>query len=279
MTLIGVAALMGLAICLLTLGGKSWLLGRFAKDAAWVRETALRFNPNPVRAERLTLWAYGLFLLLLGALILIAPHPVIAILLWLVILTLPKILADAMWKHRRAEIDQQIPAAVAALANSLRSGLTLVQAMQRLADTAPEPIRTDFRVMVNRYAYGANLEETVLEAKNRLKLANFNLFASALLINREMGGDISETLFRISQSLDKLQQMRKTIEAHTAEGRTNIKILVVAPVLLLLMLASVDSQGVALLFTSVQGWAVLTMAGVLIGTGVFLASWITHSDV
>jgi len=279
MNLVGIAAMMGLTICLLAMGGKRQLLGRYEKDVAWVRDTALRFNPNPVPAERWTLWAYGLFTLFLCLLILITPHPLIGIAIWLVVLTLPRIIADMMWKQRRAMIDQQIPSAVAALANSLRSGLTLVQAMQRLADTAPEPIRTDFRVMVNRYSYGANLEATVLETKNRLKLANFNLFASALLINREMGGDVSETLFRISQSLDKLQQMRKTIEAHTAEGRTNIKILVVAPVLLLLMLASVDSQGVALLFTSVQGWAVLTMAGVLIGTGVFLASWITHSDV
>jgi len=279
MTLIGIAALIGLTFGLLALGGKGWLLGRYEKDVAWVRDTALRFNPNPVPAERWTLWAYGGFLVLLCVLFLVTPHPLIGIAFWLVILTLPRIITEMLWKQRRRLIDQQIPAAVAALANSLRSGLTLVQALQRLADSAPEPIRTDFRVMVNRYGYGANLEATILEAKNRLKLANFNLFASALLINREMGGDVSDTLFRISQSLDKLQQMRKTIEAHTAEGRTNIKILVVAPVLLLLMLATVDAEGVGLLFTSVQGWAVLTLAGILIGAGVFFASLITHSDV
>jgi tight adherence protein B len=279
MMMIGIAALVGLAATLLLLGGKAWVMRRFNGHVDWVRDTALRFHPYPIQAERWTLMGYALLVGIFIILLFISPHPLIAVGFWLVLLLLPKIIVEMVWKRRRAQIDQQIPAAVAALANSLKAGLTLVQALQRLADSAPEPIRTDFRVIVNRYAYGANLEETVKEAKARLKLANFNLFASALLINREMGGDISETLFRISQSLDKLQQMRKTVEAHTSEGRTNIKIILVAPVLLLLMMATVDSEGVMLLFNSAQGWAVLVMAGIFIGAGVFFASMITKSEI
>ena len=116
---------------------------------------------------------------------------------------------EALWQRRRRQIDLQLPAAIAALSNSIRAGLTLVQAIQRLAETAPEPIRTDFRVMANRYAFGASVESTIREAKERLASQNFNLFASALLLNREMGGDVAETLARISQSLDKLHQMRQ----------------------------------------------------------------------
>lgn len=279
MHMVLIAAAFGLAIALLVWGGRAWLLRRFMADVDWLNAVALRFRPDPINAQRWVLVAYAGLLAILGVLIFITPHPILAVAFWLVILVLPKLIAEMLWQSRRRKLDQQIPAAVAAMANSIRAGLTLVQAMQRLADNAPEPIRTDFRVMVNRYSYGANLEATIREAKDRLRLPNFNLFASALLINREMGGDIAESLLRISQSLDKLQQMRKTVEAHTAEGRTNIKVLLVAPVLLLLMMSTADGEGVTMLLTTTQGFAVLIVAGLLIGTGVYFAAKITHSEV
>lgn len=279
MSELAIAAMIGLAVGLLALGGRDWLLRRYFADVAWLRSTSLRFRPDEIPAERWVLMAYAGLLGILTLLIFITPHPILAILFWLVILLLPRIAGEWMWQRRRRKIDQQIPAAVSAMANGIRAGLTLVQAMQRLADNAPEPIRTDFRVMVNRYACGVNLEATIRETKDRLRLPNFNLFASALLINREMGGDIAEALLRISQSLDKLQQMRKTVEAHTAEGRTNIKILLVAPVLLLLMMSTADSEGVTMLLTTTQGYAVLMVAGVLIGSGIYFASRIVHSEI
>ncbi len=133
--------------------------------------------------------------------------------------------------------------------------------------------------MASRYAYGANLESTIREAKARLALPNFNLFASALLLNREMGGDIGQTLTRISLSLDKLHEMRKTVEAHTAEGRTNIKVLLVAPVLMLLMMSTVDFEDVKALFTTTPGYCILLTAVLLTGTGMYFASRITRSEI
>jgi len=48
---------------------------------------------------------------------------------------------------------------------------------------------------------------------------------------------------------------------------------------LLLMLSTVDSEGVSMLFTTVQGWAILTVAALLIGAGIYFAAWITHSEI
>lgn len=278
-TFLGIAALIGLAIVLLVWGLRDYLIARYHRDAAWIAQTALRFTPDPVDARKWIAIYYGGFCLLLILLVFITPNPLFAIAFWLVLLAVPRIVVEWLWQRRRREIDRQLPAAISSLANSLRAGLTLVQAIQRLADNAPEPIRTDFRVMANRYAFGASLESTLREAKQRLDSPNFNLFASALLLNREMGGDVAETLHRISQSLDKLHQMRQTVEAHTAEGRTNIKVLLVAPVLLLLMISTVDAEGVKMLFTTSQGYGVLLVAGVFIALGVYFSSKITRQEI
>lgn len=274
-----IAVAIGLAVILLVWGLRSYLTGRFARDVAWIETNSLRFNPEPVDAKTWAIAYYVIFSLLLVALVLITPNPAFGIAFWLVLLTVPRMVVESMWKTRRRKIDLQLPAAVATMSNSIRAGLTLVQAIQRLSETAPEPIRSDFKVMANRYAFGGSLESTITEAKRRIKSPNFNLFASAILLNREMGGDIAETLSRISQSLDKLHQMRKTVEAHTSEGRTNIKVLLVAPVFLLLIMSTADGEGVKMLFTTPQGYAVLLVAGILIGTGMYFAAKITHQEI
>ena len=124
-----------------------------------------------------------------------------------------------------------------------------------------------------------DMETVIRNSKARLNLPNFTLFASALLLNREMGGDISETLTRISKSLDKLREMRKTVEAHTSEGRANIKVLLIAPVAMLGMMSIIVPKGVNALFTTTTGLAVLMIALLLAGSGVYIAARITKTEI
>ena len=223
---------------------------------------------------------YAAFVVLwLIILLAVIPNFLIAAGFWVLSLFLPRIFIEWAWQRRVKQIDLQIPQCVASLGNSMRAGLTLVQAITRLSEQAPEPIRSEFKIMANQYGYGADMETVIRSAKGRLNLANFTLFASALLLNREMGGDISETLTRISKSLDKLREMKKTVEAHTSEGRTNIKVLLLAPIFMLLLMGLVDPRGVMRLFTTSQGIGILTIAAVLAGTGVYLANRITKSEI
>lgn len=273
------AILFGLAAACLAWAFRGWFAARYRQDLAWVEETSLRFSPERSNPQVWTLLMYtvlgGVLLFLLTA----TPSPVFGALLWLAMLPLPKLVVEILWRARRKRIDQQLPGTIAAMSNSIRAGLTLVQALQRLAETAPDPIRSEFRIMANQYAYGSDLDTVIRAAKGRLNLPNFNLFASALLLNREMGGDVSDTLTRISMSLDRLRQMKMTVEAHTSEGRTNIKVLLIAPVLMLLLMSTMDPEGVGLLLTTSQGYVVLLIAGTLTGTGVYFAARITRSEV
>jgi tight adherence protein B len=274
-----IALLLGLAIALAVWAFRGPLWSKFKSDVQWMRDTYLRFHPDPINAEAYMIAYYVGFLLLLFILLALLPNPILALAFWIVALFVPRILIEWAWRRRLRKIDLQISQTVASLSNSMRAGLTLVQAITRLSEQAPEPIKGEFKIMANQYGYGADMETVIRNAKARLNLPNFTLFASALLLNREMGGDVSETLTRISKSLDKLQEMRKTVEAHTSEGRTNIKLLLLAPVLMLLMMAMVDSKGVIMLFTTTPGMALIIVAAVMSGTGAYLANRITKSEV
>ena len=276
--LLSASLLMGLAVALAAWAGRAWLQSKFQRDQAWMRETFLRFRPEPINAKLYVCVYYAAFFLWLLILVMFIPA-IPAIIFWLLSLFLPGILIEYFWKRRVKEIDLQIPQSIATLANSMRAGLTLVQGITRLSEQAPQPIRLEFKIMANQYAYGADMDTVIRNAKTRLALPNFTLFASALLLNREMGGDISETLTRISKSLDKLREMKKTVEAHTSEGRTNIKVLLVAPVFMLGMMWLVMPRGVAMLFTTAPGWAILAIAAALAGSGVYIAGRITRSEI
>ena len=273
------ALMLGLTLAMGLYFGREIALNRYHRDLEWIRTTSLRFNPQPVN-ERVWCWTYyGTYAVLLIVFVWYFESPLFAIPLWIVLLFVPGVLIELMWKKRRREIDLQLPATISAMANSIKAGLTLVQAIERLADQAPEPIRTEFKTMANQYSFGADLETVIRDAKIRLDLPNFTLFATALLLNREMGGDVAQTLHRISASLDKLHQMRKTVEAHTSEGRTNIKVLLLAPFFMLGLIAAVDPEGVKDLFRTPQGYFILMVAGLLAGTGVYVAARITKSDI
>ena len=279
MSVVVISILLATAAFLAAIGMHSIVRLRMQKDAEWVRQTAHRFSPYPINV---TLWLaayYGTLVFVLVVVIWLAPNLAFALVLWASLLLLPKPIVEWFWRRRRRQIDLQLPAAIASMSNCIRAGLTLVQSIQRLSEQAPDPIRTEFRVMANRYAHGEDLERVIVETRRRLSLENFNLFASAMLVNRQMGGDIAQTLERISRSLEKLKIMRRTVEAHTSEGRTNIRVLLAAPVLMLLLLATVDAEGVGMLLNTPQGWCVLALAAALSGSGVFWASRIIHSDV
>jgi tight adherence protein B len=268
----------GLAVALGAWSLRSAAAAKFARDQEWIRATYARFQPEPIDARMYTLGYYAIFAVLLVVFLGLFPL-VFALVFWGASFFVPGLLVRWAWARRRAQIDLQIPQAVSTLANSMRAGLSLVQAITRLSEQAPEPIRSEFKIMANQYGYGADMETVIRNAKARLNLPNFSLFASALLLNREMGGDVSETLTRISKSLDKLREMRRTVEAHTSEGRTNIKVLVVAPAFMLLLMATIVPSGVKMLFTTVPGLAILTIALLLAGAGAYLAIRITKAEI
>lgn len=273
------ALVLGLTAALAAFFGRDLLLARYKKDQKWFRDTALRFSPNPINEHAWCLTYYATYALLLAILLGILPYALVAFLFWGVLLFVPGVAVDVLWKRRRKQIDLQLPRAISSMANSIKAGLTLVQAIERLGENAPEPVRTEFKTMANQYSFGSDLETVVRDAKLRLDLQNFNLFASAVLLNREMGGDVAATLQRISRSLDKLHEMRKTVEAHTSEGRTNIKVLLLAPFFMLGLAATVMPDYVKDVFTTPQGYFILLIAALLAGTGVYYAAKITRADI
>lgn len=260
-----------------------WLLrgplrARWNKDVEWLQLAVWRFSPEPFDARPWVAGYYATALLLL-VVCWLTPLRYVDLLISAAILAAPRIVLENRWMHRRREIGEQLPAAVRLMSSGVASGLTLAQAIERLAERGPSPIKMEFRLMANLWKHGSDLPGVIREARRRIGLPDFDLFASAVLVNQRMGGDITRTLDRLADALESTDRMRRDVFAATSEGRTNVKVLVIAPFIMLGFVELMDHEAVALLFSKGLGLALLGIAGLLTAIGTIWAWSIVHADV
>lgn len=144
-----------------------------------------------------------------------------------------------------------------------RAGLSLAQSLEILAAQCPKPINAEFHQIVAEYKMGKPLEQTLREAKERLRSENFALFAAALLASHESGGRLNETVERIAQSVREMQRVERKILSETAQARKSAVYMALAPAFILVVYYFVDPINTTLLFTEPVGQLLLATALVL----------------
>jgi tight adherence protein B len=201
-------------------------------------------------------------------------------------LTVAVFLACAPWyllrrladRHRR-KIEDQLADAMVMLANSVRAGLSLAQALEILAAQCPKPINAEFHQIVAEYNLGKPLERTLVEAKQRLRSENFALFAAALLASHESGGRLNETVERIAQSVLELQRLDRKVRSETAQARKSAVYMAIVPPIVLVVYYFVDRNATTLMLTQTVGHIVLAAALVLNVVAYFWARRILTPDI
>ncbi len=133
--------------------------------------------------------------------------------------------------------------------------------------------------MVGEYKLGKPLEQTLEEAKERLRSENFVLFAAALLANRKSGGKLNETVERISKSVLELQRLERKIMSETAQARKSAVYMAVVPPVLLIVYAFLDPDNVERMFATFPGQLMLAVAILLNIVAYLWSVKILHADI
>lgn len=173
---------------------------------------------------------------------------------------LPWYIVRRLAERRRQQLDDQLADAMVSFSNGVRAGLSIPQAMDILAQQSPRPVRDEFRQIVAEFNMGKPLEQTLVEAKQRLRSENFSLFAAALLASRRSGGKLNETVERIARSVLEMQRLERRIGSETAQARKSAVYMAIAPPLILLVYYFVDPVNTTALFTTLFGQAMLSLA-------------------
>lgn len=131
-------------------------------------------------------------------------------------------------KRQRLMADQ-LPEALDFLSRVLRAGHSFSTGLQMMADELPQPLAGEFRRCYDQHSLGQPLDESLKDTAARVENTDFAFFVTALLIQRQTGGDLSEVLGNISQMIRGRIRLQNQVRAKTAEGRFTGYILVAFP--------------------------------------------------
>ena len=238
---------------------------------------SLRISTKRLRAW-LILWSIGLVGVLVGLGYLL-DSLAFALTFAVLLACLPWYVIHRLALSRKQQIESQLADAMVTFSSAIKAGLSLAQAMDILAGQCPRPVSDEFRQIVGEYQMGKPLEKTLTEAKTRLKSDNFNLFAAALLASRKSGGRLNETVDRIAHSVLELQRLERKIEVETAQARRSAIYMAIVPVLLLGVYYFVDPVNTVLLFTTLPGQILLSIAIALVVIAYVWAQVILRPDI
>lgn len=166
--------------------------------------------------------------------------------------------------QRARKLDEQIVDGVTTLSSGVRAGLNLVQSMENLVTNTTGPIRQEFNQLLAEYQMGIDLNQAMRNTSNRIGSSNYRLLFTAIEMHRLRGGDAAESLDRIAESIREIQRLEGKLDALTAQGRTQANMMATMPVVILVIMYFIDSDGVSMLFTNAGGRMILFVSAVMI---------------
>jgi len=147
----------------------------------------------------------------------------------------PIIFLNGKRARRQKHLNNQLPEALDFLARILRAGHSLSTGLQMMGDELKPPIKDVFRRCYDQHSLGVPLEQAMREMASRVDSADFAFFVTAVLIQRQTGGDLTEVLDRISAMVRGRLRLMNHVKAITAEGRMTGNILVAFPAVLFIV--------------------------------------------
>ncbi|MHB1455134.1 MAG: type II secretion system F family protein [Saccharofermentanales bacterium] len=173
-------------------------------------------------------------------------------------------------KKRITMFDKQLSDALSIIGNSIRAGFTFQQAMESISKEMPDPISKEFSRTLREIKLGVTMERALGNMIERLDNGDLELIVSAVLIQRQVGGNLAEILDTISQTIKERIKIKNEIRVLTASARTSGMIIGLLPVFILGILMLINPDYVSVFFTTSQGIAMLAGSAILELTGFML---------
>jgi tight adherence protein B len=230
----------------------------------WLLQARLTIAPGVLLLGGLTLAAflsYGSFLF--------TKSPLIAATGGLIGAGVP---AYMLWRARRKRFNlfaAQLPDALTMMKNSLQAGHTLDRAMLAVAEEMPDPIALEFRETIEELHLGVPIKRAIMNLTMRVADDGLNIFAAALLVQREVGGNLGALLGNLSETIRERFRINQEVRTLTAEGRMSGYVVGVLPVALALVIKAIQPDYLDPLIETESGHTLLKVAAFLEVSGFY----------
>ena len=169
--------------------------------------------------------------------------------------------------RRRQRVEAQALAAMQLLSSGLRAGYSVPQAITLVARQSPEPTASEFGMAAQEIGVGTGLADAVAHLAERTANPDYELVSIIVRVQHEVGGNLAQILDSVSETLRERFELRRQVNALTAQQRLSSLVLTILPFALLLLLFVMDRSFVEPLFTQTAGRVLLVIAGLMVFVG------------
>jgi len=196
-----------------------------------------------------------------------------------IIILMPALIYRSIRKKRLQRFEAQLPDGLAMISGAMRAGASLSIALESLVKEQPPPLSQEFELFLKQQRLGVDFEDSLKKMEKRNPIPDFSMLVTALLINREVGGNLAETMESLGETLRRKAMMEGKIQSLTAQGKLQGIVMTGLPVLLGVLLNFMEPEAMSKLWTTTVGWIVMAVIIFMELLGYFMIRKITSIDV
>jgi len=192
---------------------------------------------------------------------------------------IPRMYLGYRQRKRLKAFNNQLGDTLVLMANALKTGYSLAQALDVVANKSSPPINQEFDRVVKEVNLGAGVEESLARMVRRTESSDLDMVATAIAINRKIGGNLSEILETISETIRERVRIKGEMSSMTAQARGSGYMITALPIVLAVFMYFVTPQYFAPMLGSPIGIGMLIGAGIFMGLGQMIMGKIATVDV
>ncbi|MBV8083533.1 MAG: type II secretion system F family protein [Chloroflexi bacterium] len=182
----------------------------------------------------------------------------------------PKLYMRAKQTKRLQAFDNQLPDALLLIANGMKSGYSFMQGADSVAREMPQPIGPEFARALAEIRLGGEVDEALNEMYERTPTPEFDLVVTAIIIQRQVGGDLPEILGTIAQTIRERHRILGEVRVLTAQERMSGYVVAALPLVMVLALALISPHYLGGMWSSFGGRAMLMAGFAMEGVGLLI---------
>jgi tight adherence protein B len=207
------------------------------------------------------------------------PHVYFRIPIGIVVALLPIAFVAFKRKRRLRKFEEHFPEALDLLGRAVRAGHAFTTGLEMISKECAEPLAGEFRTAFEEQNFGLPLRDALLNLTERVPLIDVRFFVTALLIQKETGGNLAEILDGLSRVIRDRFRIYREVQVRTAQGRLTAGILIALPIIMMIVLTTLNPKYMAVLFTDPRGPVLLGIAAGLQAIGSAILWKIIHFEV
>jgi len=181
--------------------------------------------------------------------------------------------------RRKQALLRQLPDVLAMIVRSVRVGIPVMEAIRAVARETPEPTGPEFARLVDQLSIGVPIDEAVLDVARRCGIPEYRFFATAISLQNQTGGTLSETLDNLADVIRKRVALAAKGRALASEAKTSAAVLTALPIVTGLGQWALSPKYINILFEDPVGHALLATAVLSLGMGIFTIKTIIRKSL